>query len=121
MNDELRSDLQHCRDLLGQNDLEANNLSNQLDKFQKIFHCIYDSSSELLQIRKTTDVLIQTTGIDDTQYAKIQKIKYVVEKLQNQIVELENMILNHPERILGNIMSKNLEAFLTIEKLIKNN
>ena len=120
MNHDFHSDLQHCGDLLGQNDLEGNNLSNQLDLIKKLFEYIHYSSSDLCRLEEMTDELIKEIGSDNSLNTKLQMIQHTVKELENKRKNLEEIELDISQRTLNRIMGNNLEAFLIISRLTRD-
>ncbi len=114
MNENLRSDLQQCLDLLGKNDLEANNLSNKIYEIENTSDNI---NSDLNYVQNFADEFIQKTTKNYVLPEKVEAFNFVLTRLKKRIEELSSNTLTQNT---NNILRKNHEVFFRIAKNLED-
>jgi hypothetical protein len=119
MNEDLLYDLQHCQNLLGQNDLEANNLDNQLSKVKKLTNAVYELSEYSRQVREISNELL----LPDKHREHLFKILISLENLTSELIiqnECFTSTIPDASKKVLKILGNNHEAFMIISKLIQD-
>ena len=119
MNEDLRYDLQHCQNLLGQNDLEANNLDNQLSEIKRLNNSVYELFEYSRQIREISNELV----LPDNHREQLLRIFISLENLTSELFKqnecITSTIPDASKKVLK-ILGNNHEAFMIISKLIQD-
>lgn len=119
MNEDLRYDLQHCQNLLGQNDLEANNLDNQLSEIKRLNNSVYELFEYSRQIREISNELL----LPDNHREQLLRIFISLENLTSELFKqnecITSTIPDASKKVLK-ILGNNHEAFMIISKLIQD-
>ncbi len=120
MNDDLLVELQHCLDILGQNDLETNKLMNLLQEIKKINNSSFALTNKLRQEMTILKEISQD-------YHQNDQIRSVIAVTKDLALELEHQnenfysITKEVLKITDSIFNKNHETFMAISKQISNN
>lgn len=114
MNENLRSDLQHCLELLGQNDLQANNLSNRIYEIENLFDNI---NSDLDFVQNFAGELMQNARKNNEPHETVAALKFALLRLTKKFEELSSITLNQD---INNVLRRNHEVFFVIAKILED-
>ena len=120
MNDDLLVELQHCLDILGQNDLETNKLMNLLQEIKKINNSSFALTNKLRQEMTILKEISQDYHQNDQILSVIAVTKDLAHELEHQNENFYS-ITKEVLKITDSIFNKNHETFMAISKQISNN
>ena len=120
MNDDLLVALQHCLDILGQNDLENNKLMNLLQEIKNINNSSFALTNKLRQEMTILKEISQDYHQNDQLRSVIAVTKDLALELEHQNENFYS-ITKDVLKITNSILNKNHETFMAISKQISNN
>lgn len=120
MNDDLRVDLQNCVDLLGQNDLEANNLVSKLREVKDLSYSVNTLTEISQKIRAVYDEFLENRTNHDQLLKLLATIETSLDQMINYYDQISSVIPVALKKT-NSILANNHQALITISKQIKNN